>query len=180
MFIDRATIFVRSGKGGDGCVSLRREKYVPKGGPDGGDGGKGGDVVLRGDSSLTTLLPVTIRPHYRAKNGGPGMGKSKHGADGADLFVAVPLGTLVYDAETGALLADISNEGEQFIPVSESATTSEILAAVPLSKMQSGGAHLDIWNRTFENAKREHTGISSTLNWPAWASLSILMYGTVP
>ncbi len=117
MFIDRATIFVRSGKGGNGCASLRREKYVPKGGPDGGDGGKGGDVVLRGDSSLTTLLPVTLRPHYRAQSGGPGMGKSMHGADGSDLVVAVPLGTLVFDAESGDLLADISGQDEQFVPV---------------------------------------------------------------
>ena len=76
MLIDRATIFVRGGKGGNGCVSLRREKYVPKGGPDGGDGGHGGGVVLVGDESLDTLLGFTYSPHFRAGNGQPGRGKS--------------------------------------------------------------------------------------------------------
>jgi GTP-binding protein len=115
MLIDQAVIFVRSGKGGAGCVSFRREKYVPKGGPDGGDGGDGGDVILRGDASLSTLLPLTPRPHYRAKNGLPGMGKQMHGADGADRIVPVPLGTLVYDDETDELLIDISEEGQEYI-----------------------------------------------------------------
>ena len=91
MLIDRARIFVRSGKGGNGCVSLRREKFVPKGGPDGGDGGDGGDVVLVGDRGLSTLLPLTPRPHYRAKNGQPGTGKSRHGADGAGCTVGCDL-----------------------------------------------------------------------------------------
>jgi GTP-binding protein len=117
MLIDRATIFVRSGKGGDGCVSLRREKFVPKGGPDGGDGGRGGDVVLVGDASLSTLLPLTPRPHYRAKHGQPGTGKSCHGSDGASVLVQVPLGTLVYDAENDDLLADITRDGERFVAV---------------------------------------------------------------
>jgi GTP-binding protein len=88
---------------------------VPKGGPDGGDGGKGGDVILVGDASLSTLLPVTPRPHYRAKNGQPGMGKSRHGADGDACLVPVPPGTLVYDKDTGHLLADITTPGERFI-----------------------------------------------------------------
>ena len=105
MLIDRAIIFVRSGKGGDGCLSFRREKYVPQGGPDGGDGGDGGDVTLVGDRSLTTLLPLTPRPHYRAKNGQQGMGKSRHGADGAGCTVGVPLGTLVFDADSGDRVA---------------------------------------------------------------------------
>ncbi|UCD76380.1 MAG: GTPase ObgE [Phycisphaerales bacterium] len=115
MLIDRATIFVRSGKGGDGCVSFRREKYIPKGGPNGGDGGKGGDVILQGDASLTTLLPLTPRPHYRAKNGRPGQGKSKHGADGEDRIVKVPPGTLVYDKDTAELLVDITAHGQRFV-----------------------------------------------------------------
>ncbi len=115
MFIDRATIFVRSGKGGDGCVSLRREKYVPRGGPDGGDGGRGGDVILRGDKSVTTLLPLTPRPHYRAKNGQPGAGKSKHGADGENCVALVPLGTLVFDLDADELVADITGHGESFV-----------------------------------------------------------------
>lgn len=107
MLIDRAKIFVRSGKGGHGCVSFRREKYVPKGGPDGGDGGRGGDVVLLTDSSVTTLLPLTPRPHYRATNGRPGEGKQKYGADGETRLVPVPVGTLVFDDETGDLIADL-------------------------------------------------------------------------
>jgi GTP-binding protein len=115
LFVDRATIFVRSGKGGDGCLSFRREKFVPKGGPDGGDGGDGGDVILRGDDGLTTLLPLTPRPHYRAKNGQQGTGKSMHGADGADRLVNVPPGTLVYEADTGELLADITEPGQTFV-----------------------------------------------------------------
>jgi GTP-binding protein len=115
MLIDQAIIFVRSGKGGGGCVSFRREKYVPKGGPDGGDGGRGGDVVIVGDESLTTLLPLTPRPHYRARNGQPGMGKSMHGADGDDCLVPVPLGTLVFDRDSGELLADITASGQRFV-----------------------------------------------------------------
>jgi GTP-binding protein len=112
MLIDRATIFVRGGKGGHGCVSLRREKYVPKGGPDGGDGGHGGSVVLVGDQSLDTLLGFTYSPHFRAAKGQPGRGKSMHGADGDDSVVPVPLGTLVYDAADGELLGDISRHGQ--------------------------------------------------------------------
>lgn len=115
MLIDQAIIFIRSGKGGDGCVSFRREKYVPKGGPDGGDGGNGGDVVLVGDESLTTLLPLIPRPHYRARNGQPGMGKSMHGADGEDCIVPVPLGTLIFDRDSDELLADITAHGRRFV-----------------------------------------------------------------
>ncbi|MEE2719125.1 MAG: GTPase ObgE [Planctomycetota bacterium] len=115
MLIDRATIFVRSGKGGNGCLSFRREKYIPKGGPDGGDGGRGGDVVLVGDESLDTLLPLTPRPHYRAESGQGGMGKSCIGRDGADCIVKVPLGTIVHDRETGELVADIGTADERVV-----------------------------------------------------------------
>ncbi len=115
MLIDRATIFVRSGKGGSGCVSLRREKYVPKGGPDGGDGGRGGDVVLVADSGLDTLLGITYSPHFFAANGRPGKGKSMHGADGEDSIVRVPPGTLVYDKDTGECLADISAAEDRYV-----------------------------------------------------------------
>ncbi|MHC4784757.1 MAG: GTPase ObgE [Planctomycetota bacterium] len=112
MLIDRATIFVRGGKGGDGCVSLRREKYVPKGGPDGGDGGHGGNVVLVGDESLDTLLGFTYSPHFRAAKGQPGRGKSMRGADGDDRVVPVPLGTLAYEAPDGELMGDVSRAGQ--------------------------------------------------------------------
>ncbi|MEE2819947.1 MAG: GTPase ObgE [Planctomycetota bacterium] len=117
MLIDRARIFVRSGKGGDGCMSFRREKFIPKGGPNGGDGGDGGSVVLVGDESVGTLLPLTHKPHYRAGHGGQGKGSQMHGANGADRIVHVPLGTLVTDEESGGLIADISKEGQRVIVV---------------------------------------------------------------
>lgn len=101
-FIDRVLIEVRAGDGGDGVVSFRREKYVPRGGPDGGDGGRGGDVVLVGDENLTTLLDFTYRRRFEAGRGGRGSGANKHGADGETLRLRVPLGTLVStpDGET--------------------------------------------------------------------------------
>jgi GTP-binding protein len=113
MLVDRARIFVRSGKGGNGCVGFRREKYVPKGGPNGGDGGDGGDVVLVGEESLDTLLTLTHRPHYRAEHGGQGLGSQMHGANGEDKIVQVPLGTLVYSESTGELIADISKQDQR-------------------------------------------------------------------
>jgi GTP-binding protein len=115
MLIDHCTIFVRSGKGGNGCVSLCREKYRPKGGPNGGNGGCGGDVVLVGDESVSTLLSLTPRPHYRAKNGMPGLGSSMDGAAADHTLIAVPLGTIVVDRETGETLAEITTDGEQVI-----------------------------------------------------------------
>ncbi len=115
MLIDRTRIFVRSGKGGNGCISLRHEKYIPKGGPDGGDGGKGGDVVLVADSSLDTLYSLATSPHYRARNGFQGQGKSKHGANGVDCKVPMPMGTLVFDDETGELIIDLSEQDQYFV-----------------------------------------------------------------
>jgi GTP-binding protein len=115
MLIDHCTIFVRSGKGGNGCVSLCREKYRPKGGPNGGDGGCGGDVVLVGDQSVSTLLSLTPRPHYRAKNGMPGLGSSMNGAAADHTLIAVPLGTIAVDRETGETLVEITTHGEQVI-----------------------------------------------------------------
>ncbi len=115
MLIDRATIFVKAGKGGDGCVSLRRETFVPKGGPDGGDGGQGGDVVLVGDESLDTLFGFRKLPHLRAENGGFGRSRSMTGADGEDFVAGVPLGTLVYEVDDGELLGDISHPGQRLV-----------------------------------------------------------------
>jgi GTPase len=115
MLVDRARIFVRSGKGGDGCMSFRREKYIPKGGPNGGDGGDGGDVILVGDQSIDTLLSLTHKPHYRAEHGMQGKGSQMHGANGDDKIVKVPLGTLVTDEGSSELLADISVDGQELI-----------------------------------------------------------------
>jgi len=115
LFLDRATIFIRAGNGGNGAVSLRREKYIPKGGPDGGDGGKGGDVIIVGDPAHDTLLHLTHHPHYRANNGGGGMGRQMHGGDGADLMIPVPLGTVIADHASSRVLADINEAGQRFI-----------------------------------------------------------------
>ena len=115
MLIDNAKIFVRSGKGGHGCVSMRREKYRPRGGPDGGDGGKGGDVVLVGDDSLNTLISLTPRPHYRAESGRPGEGSSCHGRNGMDCIIPVPLGTIICDGETGDVIGDIDLDGQRLL-----------------------------------------------------------------
>jgi len=112
MLIDSATIEVRSGKGGDGCVSFRREKYVPKGGPDGGDGGNGGSVILIATDEVDTLQHFAGHHHWHAKNGETGRGKSQHGSDSDDLYVNVPPGTLVYDANTNELLVDLDEQGK--------------------------------------------------------------------
>ncbi|MDI3538729.1 MAG: GTPase [Bacillota bacterium] len=113
MFYDTAKIFVRGGDGGNGCVSFRREKYVPRGGPDGGDGGKGGDVVLVADEGLRTLVDFHYRAHYKAKRGEHGRGSNMHGANAEDLVIRVPVGTVVKDAETGAVLADLTVPGQR-------------------------------------------------------------------
>jgi len=111
MFIDEAVVCVRGGDGGHGCVSFRREKFVPRGGPDGGDGGSGGNVVLLADPSVDTLRTFATRHHLIAKNGRPGQGKNKTGACAADLVMPIPVGTLIYDADTGLLLRDLDQPG---------------------------------------------------------------------
>jgi GTP-binding protein len=114
-FIDEVFITVQSGDGGKGCVSFRREKYVPRGGPDGGDGGKGGDVILQSTSHRRTLYPFRFRRQFRAPNGGHGRGKQKTGRNGEDLVIEIPPGTLVSDAETDELLKDFTKAHESFI-----------------------------------------------------------------
>src|SRR5687768_10394285 len=100
MFHDRARIEVQAGRGGDGCVSFRREKHVPRGGPDGGDGGRGGDVVLVADESMATLIDFRHRRDYAAPRGGDGMGNQRSGKNGADIEIALPVGTAVFDTST--------------------------------------------------------------------------------
>jgi GTP-binding protein len=117
-FIDEAIITLRSGKGGNGCVSFRREKYIPKGGPDGGNGGKGGDVYIRGHPQLLTLYDLYLSSLFRAEDGRSGSGRNRHGRSGQDLYIDVPLGTKVYDLEqqTGEnLLVDISTPFQIFL-----------------------------------------------------------------
>ncbi|MAE64953.1 MAG: GTPase ObgE [Phycisphaeraceae bacterium] len=115
MLVDRANIHVRSGKGGNGHVGYRREKYVPKGGPNGGDGGNGGSVVLIATNGVDTLLDLAGRHHWHAGNGVPGGPKQRHGANGEDLHVQVPPGTLVHDAVTDDLLADLDEPDKRLV-----------------------------------------------------------------
>ena len=114
-FIDEAIITVQSGDGGKGCVSFRREKFIPRGGPDGGDGGKGGDIVLKTTSRKRTLYQFRFQKHFKAKNGAHGQGKQKTGKNGLDLVIELPPGTLVTDADTGQVITDLINCDETFV-----------------------------------------------------------------
>lgn len=115
MFIDKAKIFIKSGNGGNGSVSFHREKYVASGGPDGGDGGRGGSVILEADPNLSTLLDFKYRRKYAAKNGGDGRGDNCKGEDAEDLVIKVPVGTIAYDKESGLVLADLAEKGERAV-----------------------------------------------------------------
>jgi len=115
VFVDRAKVHIKAGNGGSGCVSFRREKHVAKGGPDGGDGGTGGDVIFMADTNLTTLLDFQYRPHFKAGRAEHGRGANKHGRNGKDLIIRVPLGTVVKDADTGDVLADLTREGDSVV-----------------------------------------------------------------
>jgi GTP-binding protein len=114
-FVDYVKIYVKAGDGGRGCVSFRREKYVPKGGPDGGDGGKGGDVIIRASSELHTLLDHRYQKTYKAKRGEHGKGSNMKGKDGEDLIIQVPIGTVVKDADSEEILADLDEDGKDLI-----------------------------------------------------------------
>jgi GTPase len=115
MFIDRVVVRVKAGDGGSGIVSFRREKFVPMGGPDGGNGGRGGDVLVRGDANLSTLLDYTYRDSWTAEDGGHGSGSNKSGRDGAGVTLPVPPGTVVRDAGTGETLAEILEAGDEVV-----------------------------------------------------------------
>jgi GTP-binding protein len=115
MFIDYVEIKVKAGKGGNGCTSFRREKYVPKGGPDGGNGGDGGNVIIKVDPHMTTLLDFRYVKHYKAGNGGDGKGALKHGKRGEDVWIKVPPGTIVKDIETKKILVDLTKEDQIFV-----------------------------------------------------------------
>ncbi len=115
VFVDRVQIVVEAGRGGNGCLSFRRERFIPRGGPDGGDGGDGGSVILEVDPQLTTLAPLAHRAHYRAENGRPGQGNCRHGRKGRDLVLRVPPGTVVKDAQRGLVLQDLVSPGQRFV-----------------------------------------------------------------
>jgi GTP-binding protein len=114
-FVDEASIKIEAGKGGNGCLSFRREKYIERGGPDGGDGGRGGSVYLVGDAALNTLVDFRFQPNYRAQKGGGGKGNDRTGPKGEDLYVRVPCGTSLFDEETDEYLGDINDQGETLL-----------------------------------------------------------------
>jgi GTP-binding protein len=114
-FVDEVKVTVQAGRGGKGCISFRREKYVPRGGPDGGNGGRGGDVILEADSQIRTLVDYRFRPLQRAERGEHGRGKNQYGAEGSDLVLKVPPGTVVSDLETGESIADLSAHGDRAV-----------------------------------------------------------------
>jgi GTP-binding protein len=115
MFVDQVKIKVRGGKGGNGCVSFRREKFIPKGGPDGGDGGNGGSVVLKATRGEQSLVDLYYLSHYEGKSGVSGMGKGRHGHNGEDVVVKVPVGTVVHELPSGDLLVDLAGDGQEFV-----------------------------------------------------------------
>lgn len=114
-FVDEVTISIQAGRGGKGCISFRREKYVPRGGPDGGNGGKGGDVILLADGQIRTLVDYRFRPLQRGKRGEHGRGKNQYGAEGEDLILKIPPGTIVRDTKTGETIADLTAHGERAV-----------------------------------------------------------------
>lgn len=114
-FVDQVRIFVKAGRGGDGVCSFRREKYVPRGGPDGGDGGNGGNVVLTASQRLSTLLDLRYQQRYVAEDGRPGEGSNRHGRTAPDVTILVPVGTMVFDEDTDDLLADLVAEGQSYV-----------------------------------------------------------------
>ncbi|MDO4486509.1 MAG: GTPase ObgE [Bacillota bacterium] len=115
MFVDRARIYIKSGKGGNGAVSFRREPFVPEGGPDGGDGGKGGDVIFEADENLRTLMDFRYKRKYEAENGQDGMKKKRYGKNGQNLVIKVPVGTVVIDEESGKVMQDLTCHGQSFV-----------------------------------------------------------------
>jgi GTP-binding protein len=114
-FIDSVTIYIKAGDGGVGCVSFRREKFVPKGGPDGGDGGRGGDVIIRANKQLSTLLDYQYKARYKAPRGEHGLGSNKTGKSGIDIVLEVPTGTLIRDQESGEIVGDLLNDGQEIV-----------------------------------------------------------------
>ena len=114
-FIDQVEIKLQAGDGGNGCMSFRREKYVPFGGPDGGDGGKGGDVILVADTNLQTLLDLSYQRNYRAKRGGGGKGSQMNGRGGEDMVIRLPVGSVIYDAGSKEMIVDLDRTGQRLV-----------------------------------------------------------------
>jgi GTP-binding protein len=152
MLIDSVKISIKSGDGGNGCVSFRREKFVPKGGPNGGDGGKGGDVIFQADSSLSTLIDLRYKKIYKAENGKHGSGGDKTGKNGQDIIIRVPCGSILKYAYSGEVLADLVNDGQTF-------------TAAKGGKGGRGNAHFATpTNQTPRNAEPGRDGIEKDIN----------------
>ena len=114
-FVDQVDIIVKAGEGGNGIVAYRHEKLQPKGGPSGGNGGKGGSVIVRADAKLNTLVDLRYKKHYKAERGGNGGGNERHGKNGEDLILRAPVGTLVCDLNSGTCLADLTRDGQEYV-----------------------------------------------------------------
>lgn len=140
-FVDTVTLYAKAGDGGNGCVSFRREKYIPRGGPSGGDGGRGGHVILHGNHDISSLIRLYYAPHQRAEHGGHGQGKQIHGRNGRDLRLDVPCGTEVWDSEETHLLADIVEHEQEFV----------------VAHGGKGGLGNCHWKSATHQAPREHT-----------------------
>jgi GTP-binding protein len=140
-FVDRVKVFVRAGDGGNGCTSFRREKFVPLGGPDGGDGGKGGSVILKADPDSDSLLKLYFQPHQKAGPGIPGKGQKMYGHNGADCVIPVPCGTEVWNFETGTLVADLVKPGDTYLA----------------AKGGNGGLGNVHWSTSTNRAPKEHS-----------------------
>ena len=115
MFVDRADIYLEAGRGGDGCIAFRREKHVPLGGPSGGDGGNGGNIVFRAREGVNSLVEFAHRKHWKAPKGEHGQGSNKHGKSGSHLVVEVPPGTVIVDYDSGMVIKDLVTDGEEVI-----------------------------------------------------------------
>jgi GTP-binding protein len=140
-FVDSVILYAFGGRGGNGCVSFRREKYIPRGGPDGGDGGKGGDVILKANREVDSLIQLYFTPHQRAESGEHGKGKQLYGRGGRDRIVPIPRGTEIWDAQHGELLADIVKDGQEFV----------------VAKGGKGGKGNMHWKTATHQAPMEHT-----------------------
>src|SRR5471030_3354928 len=115
MFIDKVNVFIKSGDGGNGAITFRREKYVPLGGPDGGDGGKGGSIIFRVESGMTTLLDFKYKKRFIAEDGERGFGQKCYGKDGESLLIKVPMGTIIRESETNKIIADLSHKDQELV-----------------------------------------------------------------
>ena len=135
-FLDQAKIYVASGKGGRGCVSFRREKYIEYGGPNGGDGGRGGDIVFITDQNLNTLIDFRYQQHFKAMKGQDGMGKNKTGAGGDDIIIKVPPGTEIHNEDRSVLLAELLEDNEKYILKEEKEGLAILILSLKLIKLR--------------------------------------------